>query len=148
MANNETEKSSVSKSNKYASPEQLRYAKVLGYGIRTGFILLVISFFLYVSGILHPLVPISEIPKYWGLPVDQYVKITHTPTGWAWVTQIWKGDMLNLVGIAVLAGISIISTLAILPIFARNREKMQIIISVLLVVILLVSASNILAGFN
>lgn len=138
----------MTKPNKYASPEQLRYAKVLGFGVRTGFVLLVITFLLYMSGILHPLVPISDIPKYWGMPVDQYVKVTHTPTGWAWVTQIWKGDMLNLVGIAVLAGISIISTLSVLPIFARNKERLQIIISLLLVVILLISASNILARFH
>lgn len=132
-------------SSKYASPEQLRYAKVLGIGVRTGFVLLVVSFALYMSGILHPLVPITEIPKYWGLPADEFVKATHTPTGWAWLSQIWKGDMLNLVGVAVLAGISIISTLSILPIFARNRERLQIIISVLLVLVLVISASNILA---
>lgn len=134
--------------NKYASPEQLRYAKVLGVGVIAGFVMLVGSFFLYVTGILKPLVPISEIPKYWSLPADQFVKVTHSPTGWAWVTEIGKGDILNLVGIAVLASISIISTLAVLPIFARARERMQIVISVLLVAVLVVAASNVLARFH
>jgi hypothetical protein len=58
--------------------------------------------------------------------------------------MIAKGDMLNLVGIVVLAGISIVSTLAVLPIFARRGEKALLIISVLLIVVLLVSASSIL----
>jgi uncharacterized membrane protein len=138
----------MSDPNKYASPEQLRYARVLSIGVILGFVLLVVSFFLYVTGILPPLVPIAEIPKYWSLPADQFVKVTHSPTGWSWITEIGKGDILNLVGVAVLASISIVSTLAVLPIFARNRERMQIVISLVLVAVLIFAASNVLARFH
>ena len=138
----------MSDPNKYASPEQLRYAKVLSVGVIVGFVMLVVSFFLYVTGILKPLVPIAEIPKYWSLPADQFVKVTHSPTGWAWITEVGKGDILNLVGVAVLASVSIVSTLAVLPIFARTREKIQIVISVLLIAVLVFAASNVLARFH
>jgi hypothetical protein len=130
--------------NKYASEEQLRYAKVLAAGVKLGFVLLVVTFGLYMGGVLKPLVPVHELPKYWHLPVDQYVKVTGTPTGWAWVKMIAKDDMLNLVGIIVLAGASIASTLAILPIFYRHGERVLFALSILLVVVLLVSASGIL----
>jgi ABC-type Na+ efflux pump permease subunit len=129
---------------KYASEEQLIYAKVLSIGVKIGFVLLVVTFGLYMGGVLKPLVPVHQLPQYWHLPVDQYVKATGTPTGWDWVQMIAKGDMLNLVGIVVLAGISIVSTLAVLPIFARRGEKALVIISVLLIIVLVVSASSIL----
>jgi ABC-type Na+ efflux pump permease subunit len=129
---------------KYASPEQLRYAKVLGIGVQVGFALLVLSFLLYLFGVLPPLVPVDQLPKYWGLPVAEFVKATNTPTGWGWVAQIGKGDMLNLVGIAVLAGISAVSSLAVLPIFARRGEVAHLLIAVLQIIVLAVSASNIL----
>ena len=131
-------------SHKYTSEEQLLYAKVLSIGVKVGFVLLVVSFGLYMFGVLKPLIPIHQMPKDWHLPVREYVKVTGTPTGWEWVKIIAKGDMLNLVGIVVLAGISIVSTLAVLPIFARRGEKALLIISVLLIVVLLVSASSIL----
>lgn len=130
---------------KYASPEQLRYARVLSAGVQVGFVLLVVSFLLYMAGVLTPLVPVDQVPKYWGLSAAEYVKATGTPTGWAWLKLIAKGDMLNLVGIVVLAGISAVSTLAVLPIFTRRREKAHIVISILLIVVLVVSASNILS---
>lgn len=129
---------------KYTSPEQLRYAKVLSTGVQLGFVLLVVSFLLYVAGVLTPLVPVDQMAKYWGLPAAEYVKATGTPTGWAWLKLIAKGDMLNLVGIVVLASISAVSTLAVVPIFARRGEKAHVVISILLVVVLVVSASNIL----
>ena len=37
-------------------------------------------------------------------------------TGWSWVSNLGEGDMLNFVGIAFLAGVTIICYLAIVPI--------------------------------
>jgi hypothetical protein len=142
------ERTTMNDPHKYASPEQLRYAAVLGAGVQVGFVLLVLSFLLYVSGVLDPLVPFDQLPKYWGLPVAEFVKATHTPTGWGWVALIGKGDMLNLVGIAVLAGVSAVSSLAVLPIFARRGEMAHLIISVLQIIVLVVSASNILVSMR
>ena len=138
----------MSDPSKYASPEQLRYAKVLGVGVQFGFVLLVVSFLLYLFGVLEPLVPVDQLPKYWGLPVAEFVKATNTPTGWGWVALVGKGDMLNLVGIAVLAAVSAVSSIAVLPIFARRGEMAHLMIAVLQVVVLVVSASNILAMFR
>jgi hypothetical protein len=129
---------------KYASPEQLRYAKVLSLGVQAGFVILVVSFILYMAGFLTPLVPVDQLPKYWGLSAAEFAKATGTPTGWGWVAQIGKGDVLNLLGIVVLASVSAVSTLAVLPIFASRGEKAHVGISVLLVLVLAISAANIL----
>ncbi|MDD5249409.1 MAG: hypothetical protein PHY45_10510 [Rhodocyclaceae bacterium] len=129
---------------KYASPEQLRYAKVLSLGVQTGFLILVVSFILYMAGVLTPLVPVDQLPNYWGLSASEFAKATGTPTGWAWLALIGKGDVLNLLGIVVLASVSAVSTLAVLPIFARRGDWAHVAISVLLVLVLAVSAANVL----
>ena len=132
--------------NHTAPPEQLRYAGVLGSCVRAGFLLLVPSFLLYLLGIPHPLVPADQLPQYWSLPVDQFVKATHAPTGWAWLAEVRHADMLTLVGIAVLAAASTLSSLAVLPIFARRREFALSVIALLQLIVLVVSASNLLVG--
>lgn len=134
----------VPQENKYASEEQLRYANVMSAGVKVGFILLVISFALYMTGVLQPLVPVDQVSRYWGLSAAEYAKATGTPTGWAWLKDVAKGDMLNYVGIVMMASVSIISSLMVLPLFARKGEKAHLAISVLLIVVLLVSAANIL----
>jgi hypothetical protein len=141
MDNNE-----ITEVNKYASPEQLRYARVLSAGVQLGFVMLVVSFVIYMTGVLPPLVPLEELPRYWGLPVGEFVKATHTPTGWGWLAQLGRGDMLNILGIAVLAAISAVSTLAVLPFFARRGELAHLVISILLIAVLVLSASNVLAA--
>jgi hypothetical protein len=130
--------------NKYASPEQLRYAKVLSLGVQAGFVILVVTFVLYLTGVLVPIVPVDQLPKYWGLSAAEFAQATGTPTGWAWVEQIAKGDVLNLLGIVVLASISAVSSLAVVPIFARRGDRAHVVISVLLVLVLAISAANIL----
>ena len=91
-------------SSKYASPEELRYAKVLDIGVKAGFVLLVLSFAAYLSGILSPHVPFDQLPRYWGLPVKEFVKATNTPTGWGWLSLSPRATSLNLVPIAYMAG--------------------------------------------
>lgn len=129
-----------------AAPEQARYASVLEVCVRAGFVLLLLSFVLYLVGIPKPMVPVDQLPQYWSLPVDQFVEATHTPTGWAWLRMIGHGDMLNLVGIAVLAGAPALSALAVLPVFSRRGEYALLAIAVLQLMVLLVCASNLLAG--
>jgi hypothetical protein len=119
---------------------------VLEVCVRAGFVLLLLSFVLYLLGIPKPLVPVDQLPQYWGLPVDQFVEATHTPTGWAWLPMIGHADMLNLVGIAVLAGAPALSALAVLPVFERRGEYALLAIALLQLMVLLVSASNLLAG--
>src|SRR5690349_21338427 len=93
-----------------------------------------------------PLIPLDQLPQYWGLPVHEFVRATHVPTGWAWLAMIGHGDMLNLVGIAVLAGAPALGSIAVLPVFARRGEYALLVVALLQLMILLVSASNLLAG--
>ena len=130
----------MSEPNEYAAPEQLRYAQVLGAGAKTSQVLMVVTFSIYMLGIREPLIAVDQLPNYWGLPLAQFIRATNTPTGWAWVALVGKSDLLNLVGIALLAGIPAFSSLAVLPGFARRREIALFAICLLQIIVLVVSA--------
>ena len=86
----------------YASPEQLAYASWLDTGMKLGFLLLVGTFVVYLLGLTTPQVPVEQLPKYWTMPVAQYLKAADVHTGWSWLALIGKGDYMNFLGIAVL----------------------------------------------
>jgi hypothetical protein len=131
---------------KRGAPEELLYAQVLRACVAAGLLLLAFTFLLYMVGLPQPRIPVDQLPQYWGLPVDQFVRATHAPTGWTWLALLRHSDMLNLVGIALLAAASAFSSLAVLPVLMRRGEFALFAIALLQVVVLAVSASNLLIG--
>jgi hypothetical protein len=130
--------------NKYASPEEMRYARVLEVGATVGLVALALSFVIYLLGVLPPLVPLEDLPKYWTLSAREFVQASHSPTGWDWLRLIGKGDILSLGAIAFLAGLSALCSLAVLPLFVRRGELAHAIIIVLQIAVLVLAASNLL----
>ncbi len=133
--------------------EQLLYASVLEIGMYIGLAILFITFALYASGILAPAVPLDQISSYWDQGVDKYLEavnhdhlhMEHLPTGWAWVTMLGKSDFLNFVGIAILAGITSICYLVIIPALLRKKDGAYLSMVILEVLLLALAASGILA---
>ena len=127
-----------------ASEEQIAYANILNIGMWFGLAVLTFSFIVYMSGIFPPFIPIEELPKYWGMKAKDYIHALNAPTGWGWASMIGKGDYMNFVGIAMLAGLTILCYLSILPIFIRKKDTPYIIIAILEVAVLALAASGIL----
>jgi hypothetical protein len=127
-----------------ASEEQLVYAKVLNAGMWFGLALLVLTFFIYISGILPTFVPINELPKYWTMRAHDYNVALHAPTGWHWTALVGKGDYMNFVGIAILAGLTILCYLVILPILIRKKDTPYVVIAIIEVLVLALAASGLL----
>jgi hypothetical protein len=133
--------------------DQLLYAKVLAIGMYVGLAILFITFGLYVSGIMAPAIPLDQVSNYWHLGVNEYLEVVnrdflrleHAPTGWAWVNMVGKGDFLNFIGIAVLAGITIICYLAIVPSLLRQKDNAYVSMVLVEVVVLAFAASGLLA---
>ena len=126
------------------SVEQQRYATLLSWGSRSGLGLLVVSFLAYVFGLMPVHVPLEQLPNLWNLPVGDYLKQTDTPTGWNWLTMIDQGDFASLVGIAWLSGCSLICLLAIIPIYARRKDKIFVMLCVFALAVQLLAASGML----
>ena len=132
--------------NRYASPEELRYGKILEIGATIGLALLALSLVAYVFGLLPSLVPLDQLPRYWGLSAREFVKATHELTGWAWLGRVGTGEAVDLAAIAFLAGLSVLPSLAVLPLFARRRDVVHAVLVVLQIMVLLLAASNVLGA--
>lgn len=126
------------------STEQLAYASILDKGMKIGLLMLVISFIIYLTGILTPYIPVNDLPKYWGMSVHKYLEATGIHTGWSWLSLIGKGDFLNFIGIAFLAGITAVCYIRIIPILFSKKDIAFGIIAVLEVVVLVLAASGLL----
>ena len=126
--------------------EAFRYAFLLDWGTRIGLVALVISFAAYVFGLLNPHVPLDLLPTVWNLPVGAYLERTGTPTGWGWLTLAGKGDMSNLIGIALLAGCSLPPLLGLIPLYLKRRDHAYAVICALIATVLVLAASGILTG--
>lgn len=127
-------------------PEQERYARLLDWGTRAGLFLLVASFAAYVSGLLPGFVPVDRLPELWSLPVAQFQARTQMPGGWGWLALLGHGDVLGLLGIALLAGISIPCLLALVPLYAGRGERAFVLICLLEVAVVVLAASGWLSG--
>jgi hypothetical protein len=133
--------------------EQFLYAHVLGVGMYIGLVILFVTFALYVTGIMAPAVPLDQVSQYWHLGVEEYLHAVnqdflhkdHPLTGWAWVGMLGKGDFVNFLGIAILAGITIICYLAIVPALLRQKDNAYVSMVLIEVVVLALAASGILA---
>lgn len=134
--------------------EQLLYARILAAGMYAGLALLLVTFVLYVTGLVEPAVPIDALPDYWRLSVDeylhtineQYLHRDHSLTGWWWLGALGHGDYLNFVGIVVLAAVTIVCYVGITPTLVRKRDRVYAVIAVVETVILALAASGLLTA--
>ena len=127
-----------------ASEEQIAYARLLDIGMKLGLLMLIVTFIVYLLGILSPHIPVNDLPKYWGLSVHKYLKQTGIHPGWAWLSMIGEGDFLNFLGIAFLSGITAICYAAIFPIFVKKKDMVYAVLALLEVLVLVLAASGIL----
>jgi len=135
------------------SDEQLLYARILETGMFVGLVLLLITFALYISGLVAPAVPVEDLPKFWKMdvhgyleaPNNEYLHHPHIITGWSWVSVLGKGDYLNFVGIALLSAVTIVCFVGIVPTLLRKKDRVYATMAVLEALILALAASGILS---
>ena len=124
------------------TPEQLFYARVLAIGMYVGLVCLLVTFVIYISGVMQPYIPVDELPRYWQGNVHDYLRDAKIEPGWGWVAMVGYGDFLNFIGIALLAGVTVICYLAIVPMLLRKRDYIYALLALLEVLVLLSAASG------
>ncbi|MEW6572870.1 MAG: DUF1634 domain-containing protein [Bacillota bacterium] len=131
-----------------APPEQMLYGNLLLVASIAGIALLVITFLLYISGAVAPHVPVEDLPKLWGRGVDahHYVEATKAPVGWGWFSMIGKGDYMNYLGIALLAGVTVVGYLILLPAYIKKKDGIYSFIVIAEIVVLILAAAGIVAA--
>lgn len=128
-----------------AQEAQVLYAKVLEIGMAIGLLVLLVTFALYVLGVMSPYVPVDELSNYWNLPVNEYLHTLNIPHGWGWVGLLGHGDFINFIGIVILAGVTIVCYVAIIPTLLKGNDKVYAAIALAEVLVLSLAASGILA---
>ena len=156
-----------------ATAEQVAYAKLLDLGMKVGLAALVVTFAIYLTGVLPPHTPVDDLPKYWRMPVKQYLvetkidrhaeeyaqipaeppelrkkylQTTNIHPGWSWFSRIGKGDFLNFIPIVFLAAITVICYVRIIPIFFGKKDMVYTLLAVTEVVVLTLAASGFLGS--
>jgi hypothetical protein len=127
-----------------ASEEQVLYGKILNKGMLVGLLGLIVTFIVYGAGILAPRIPLGQVQNYWVMPVDKYLELSGIHAGWAWIGKLGHGDMLNLLPIAFLSGLTIVCYLAIIPGLMRKKDTAYVVLAIVEVIVLCVAASGIL----
>jgi len=128
------------------SRDQLIYANLLIIGVWAGIVILVVTYVIYLTGILPSHVDMSLIPKVWGKGVSEFLEMTHSPQGWGWVPLLGKGDFLNYIGFALLALMTIGCYLVLIRGYIRQKNWIFSVIAFLEIIVLSLAASGILGG--
>ena len=61
-------------------PEQRLYANILIYLNLVGLFILLTGFTLYLTGVITPIVPLEELPRFWSLSLNEYMEKSNMPT--------------------------------------------------------------------
>ena len=126
--------------------EHIVYANILFWGAWAGLAVLVLTYVLYVSGILAPHIPLETVTKLWAKPVHAYITEGQVPHGWGWVSLLHTGDFLNFVGIAILAALTVVAFVPLIPAFWRKGDKLYAVIAVLEILVLVAAASGLISA--
>ena len=127
------------------SEAHLRYARWLARGSAVGFVVMALGFVVYVAGVIEPHVALEDLPSLWSQPASSYLAAAGIPGGWGWAGLVHKSDMLNLIGVALLSGCSAAALIAVIPLYARQRERLLVAVCALEVLIIALAASNVFA---
>ena len=129
-----------------ATPEQVTYANMLFYGCWGGLGLMAVTYLLYVFGVLTPHVKLELVPLLWSQPVGTYLELGQVPHGWGWTVLILKGDFLNFLGIVLLAGMTIVCYIPLIPVFMKRKEYVFATLALAEILVLMFAASGIVGG--
>lgn len=130
----------------HANRVQLDYAAVLGVTSTIGMILIAAGYILYVSGFLPSAATASEVAAHWHLKASEFHKAVQVPSGWNWVKDLGRGDVLSYASINYLAFVTVICLSWIVPSFVREKDRIYTVLTMLQVAVLLFAAAGIVGG--
>ncbi len=126
--------------------EQIIYANLLLIGMVAGIIIMIITYTIYLTGLLPSHVDMQIISANWGKGIHEYLEITHSPHGWGWLVLLGKGDFLNYVGFVLLGVLTIMCYLVLVKGYYRKKDWIFAVISILEIAVLSLAASGLLGS--
>ena len=127
-----------------ARREQIIYADLLFYGCWIGIFVMLITYFIYLAGLLPPYVSFQEITYFWSHDVHSYIEQARIPIGWGWIKLLNKGDFLNFLGIAFLAMMTLVGFITLIPAYVRQKDWIFVAIVISEIIVIGIAASGVL----
>jgi len=129
-------------------PTRELYARSLDRATKAGFVIALSAFLIYVSGALPAYVPVTELVRYWSLPVDRFIAVTGASQGWAWLRLLGYGDALNVAAVALLALVTPLCYARLLPVLVAERDWLQAALAAAQLAVLLTAASGLVSALG
>ncbi|HEM55915.1 MAG TPA: hypothetical protein ENO30_04035 [Thermodesulfobium narugense] len=124
--------------------DQKRYALVLKWSARIGLFSILFTFFIYISGLISPVIPLERLPHLWVRNSMFLNESFGIATGWGWMSLISKSDMMAKAALTFLACVPILCYLSVLPIYVKKKEIVMVFIVLMEISILILAASGLL----
>ena len=119
------------------------YARMLQVLAIAGMVLLLLTFVIYVSGLLPSAVSPERVTELWHLDSASFNEITDGSFGWEWVSNILRGNNLAFASLVFLALCTLICMIVLAPAYLRAGDKRYATIVTLEAVVLTVAAAGI-----
>jgi hypothetical protein len=132
---------------KVALRENRVYSRILTITCYIGGFITAVSFFIYMCGLVEPLVPLSDLPSLWTVPSKEIGQVMGFSTGWGWVSYLPRSDILCFVGLSLIASGTVVAYFSMLFIYIWKRNFLYSVIILLeLAVLVLVAAGLVTPG--
>ena len=102
------------------------FARVELWGVRLGIFAMIVTFALYLTGLVRPMIAPSRLTGLIGNGVTAYVRDNQVPTGWDWLSHLGRGDMLSLASLVFMVGVIVTAYLALIPVLIRQRNHIYL----------------------
>ncbi len=118
------------------------YARTLELVVPVAFVIALLTFILYVTGILEPLVTLPAAAKAWGMAAHEAHRFLGLEPGWGWLSKLRYADMLCLLSLALLATATPLACAVALIQYIRRREWIPSVIAFLQICVLALAMSG------
>jgi len=128
------------------SEVQVFYSRLLAKTALAALIVMLVTYILYSSGAVASKVPPGRMSAYWRSNPGAYSDTVDVGSGWAWVSQLGRGECLSRLGPALLGLVTIACFAVALPVFLRRRDWAFAVIVAAEIAVLALSASGLVGG--
>jgi hypothetical protein len=130
----------------HANRIQLTYATVLSWTSTLGIVFVAAGYLVYVFQLLPSTVSPSEVAMHWHLRAVELHKIVPVPSGWDWIYQLGRGDVVSYASVVYLSSVTMLCLLVIIPLFLKEKDMIYAVMTVLQVLVLVFAAAGIISG--
>jgi len=130
----------------HANRVQLSYATVLFWTSTLGIIFIIAGYLTYVLQLLPSAVSPAEVALHWHLRAAELHKVVAVPSGWDWLTQLGRGDVISYASIVYLSSVTMFCIAVIIPAFVKEKDFIYTVLTLLQVTVLLFVAAGAFSG--